>query len=474
MNYRKLAGNALVAFSAQGISLLVSFVMSLLVPKILGVVDYGYWQLFVFYATYSGFFHFGLNDGVYLIEGGRNRSEIDKTVINSQFRVAVLLQLAVGFTTCISAISLAPEEERAFVLFSFSLYTAISNLQLYFGYVFQAMNETRLFSISTMLDRLVFLVPLLLLIGLGVSDFRPYVMLYCFSRLCSFLYCLWHARDFLKANTLTKGRSIRLATASIKVGFGLMLANVANMLILGIARVVVDTAWGIEAFGQVSFSFSMVNFFTSFVSQASMVLFPALRQGTGEERRSFYRGMRNAMDLLFPGVYLAYFPMVIFLSIWLPQYASSMSYFALLLPVCVFNTKMDICCTTYFKVLRQERLLLAVNFVTVIGSAITSLAGIYLFKSIDAVLVGAVTCIVLRSLWSEHYLNKALNVQTTKASLHGVLLTLCFIALSLNAPMILAVLGYLAAYIIFLSFNWRITLTLLRHVKAIFERDHSR
>lgn len=50
MNYKKLVTNALVAFSAQGISLVVSFVMSLLVPKVLGVASYGYWQLFIFYA----------------------------------------------------------------------------------------------------------------------------------------------------------------------------------------------------------------------------------------------------------------------------------------------------------------------------------------------------------------------------------------------------------------------------------------
>lgn len=145
MNYKKLVTNALVAFSAQGISLVVSFVMSLLVPKILGVASYGYWQLFIFYVGYSGFFHFGLNDGVYLVEGGKARNEINKVVINSQFRVAVCLQVAIGVLVCLLSSVMAPEEERAFVIYAFSLYTVISNLQLYLGYVFQAMNETKLF-----------------------------------------------------------------------------------------------------------------------------------------------------------------------------------------------------------------------------------------------------------------------------------------------------------------------------------------
>lgn len=255
MNYKKLVTNALVAFSAQGISLVVSFVMSLLVPKVLGVTSYGYWQLFIFYAGYSGFFHFGLNDGVYLVEGGKTRNEINKVAINSQFRVAVLLQVLVGIAFCILSIMITPEEERAFVIYAFSLYTVISNLQLYLGYVFQAMNETRLFSFSTMLDRLVFLVPLIIFVVLRLSDFRPYIILYCLSRFCALVYCCWHSREFFKAGLLDLKNSIRLAASSIKIGFGLMLANVANILILGIARALVDCAWGIEAFGNVFFLF---------------------------------------------------------------------------------------------------------------------------------------------------------------------------------------------------------------------------
>lgn len=55
MNYKKLVTNALVAFSAQGISLVVSFVMSLLVPKVLGVTSYGYWHCLFSMLDIQGF-----------------------------------------------------------------------------------------------------------------------------------------------------------------------------------------------------------------------------------------------------------------------------------------------------------------------------------------------------------------------------------------------------------------------------------
>ena len=147
MNYKSLAGNAFVAFAAQGISLVASVAMSLIVPKVLGVTTYGYWQLFVFYTSYSGMFQFGLNDGVYLIEGGRARREIDKRAINSQFLVGIVIQVCVGLAAVLSASIAAPEQERAIVLIAFGVYTIIFNLQGYLGFLFQAMNETKLFSL---------------------------------------------------------------------------------------------------------------------------------------------------------------------------------------------------------------------------------------------------------------------------------------------------------------------------------------
>ncbi|WP_249630235.1 hypothetical protein [Streptococcus uberis] len=64
--------NLLAAFSAQGVSLLISILMSLFVPKILGITEFSYWQLFIFYIGYAGFFHFGYNDGLYLKLGGKD------------------------------------------------------------------------------------------------------------------------------------------------------------------------------------------------------------------------------------------------------------------------------------------------------------------------------------------------------------------------------------------------------------------
>lgn len=50
MNIKKIAGDSAVALLSQGIGMLLSIFTSLLVPKLLGVESYGYWQLFIFIA----------------------------------------------------------------------------------------------------------------------------------------------------------------------------------------------------------------------------------------------------------------------------------------------------------------------------------------------------------------------------------------------------------------------------------------
>ena len=167
------------------------------------------------------------------------------------------------------------------------------------------------------------------------------------------------------------------------------------------------------------------------------------------------------MASLFPLAYLVYFPLAAFLSMWLPQYADSMHYLAVLLPVCVFETKMDVCGTTYFKVLREEKILLKINLLAVLLSAMLSAIGIYLFGSVEAALLGAVCTIIGRSLWSERYLNKKLGVASSTVYIGEIIITGLFILLTMIASDIVAFFVYLIVYCIFIYMNREVAKDLL-------------
>ena len=131
---------------------------------------------------------------------------------------------------------------------------------------------------------------------------------------------------------------------------------------------------------------------------------------------------------------------------------------------------MNLCCTTYFKVLREERTLLKVNLCTLAGSIALCTIGVYVIGSLDAVLLGTVACIVCRSLWSERHLNAKIGVSTTPAPIEEVVLTAVFVALALCAPAFVAVLGYWALYAAYLVLNRHSARDMLALTKRVFTR----
>lgn len=439
-----------VAFLAQGVSMCLSILQTLLVPKVLGVEQYGYWQLYIFYISYVGFFHLGLSSGVYLTTGGQTRDQMDKSAIKSQMIFGATYQTCMAIVIVVLSQFMAVGSERSFVIVMTALYLVLQNLATFMMNELQCMNETKKSSYSSIVERFAFLIPLLAFLVLHVQVFEPYVFAFTASTIVQLVYCTWELRDFWHAPFLGMRRAAQLGWSSIKVGFPMMIASVASMLILGIGRFFIDVAWGIETFGKLSLALSLVSFFLAFVSQASMVLFPSLRQAGENEVRAFYQAARDAMGLLFPCVYLLYFPLAWILGLWLPDYASSFVYLILLLPICVFDSKMNITGTTFYNVLRKERVMLAVNLVAALSCLILTLISIYVCKSVFAVMVSMAFVIAMRSLFSEEYMNRLLAVRASKICVFELGLTAEFIIVAFMMPSSFAFIVYAFSYMGFL------------------------
>lgn len=450
MNVKRILGNFSVALVAQGIVLIGSVLTSLLVPKVMGVAEFGYWQLFIFYGNYIGFFHLGLNDGVYLFNGGLSRKKVDKQSLNSQFVVGMLYQLLFSLLIIAAALAMDFGEDRMFVLVLTGIYLLVTNGAAYIGYVLQAMDETRRYSAYSAINGTLFLVPLVAMLALQVSEFQYYVVFYTLAHAVAFLVCLWWVRDFIPCGLLPLRQALVDAGRSIRAGIKLMIANVASMLILGISRFFIDSQWSIEVFGMVSFALSMVSFFLLFASQASMVLFPALRKADEAETVRFFQASRDALDLVLPVCYLLYFPAVIVLGWWLPKYEPSFIYFAYLLPVVIFNGKMNMVGNTYLLVLRREGLLLRINAIAVAISAAGAVAGAFAFHSIEVMIAFAVVALMWRSVHVERMLAREFKVPNSKLFAGSLVVTAGFLAAALLLPFAWAFASTVILYAAFL------------------------
>lgn len=421
--------NISLAFLSQLVALCASLIMALIVPKFLGVEEYGYWQLFLFYAGYVGLFALGVNDGLYLLNGGKHFEDLDVRGIKTQLALFLLLESAFSLSLiCIVSVSFGPGTPRFYIGVCVALFLPIFNVSGFLGYMFQALSKTVIYSMGILIAKSVFLGLSLILI-LAHGDYLQYVFAHMASQGFALVYLFVKARS---AGEIPRGISLdglAQMAESIKAGLPLMVSNLVAMFILGVGRCIVDIKWGISAFGELSFSLSILNLVMVFVTQLSMVLFPALRRCDASNRKWYYGVISSLLDYVLPIAYALLPVASLLVSAWLPQYSASIDYLVLLMPVCLFNAKMDIECTTFMKVLRLERLLLGINILMlVVGSALCIVAA-YAFNSIYAVCTAMSLTVISRYCLSRAILDRLLSRVGGKARLIGlVLVSLFFVA----------------------------------------------
>ena len=419
-----------VAYSvlAQLVGLVSSLLMSVLVPKALGLSDYSYWQLFVFYMGYVGMGLLGVNDGLFLRLGGERIEDVDQDRVKTELVVVTLVQVAIALGLFILTYQLQSfDSSRLFSMTCVALYTLICNPASLLFYLYQATNLMHVYSTATLLSRTAFIAFLGVALVLRVDDFKVYIVGYMICQLISTVYCFICGKRFLSARYLGLKQGLSDALVDIRSGMKVMLAYYAGSLIIGAGRIMIDAHWGVEAFGIFSFSISLINFALVFAGQLSLVLFPAIKRMEGVSRDRAFADLRAILFIGLPIVYLAYAPVCSVLSVWLPQYESSFLYLGLLLPICIFDCKMNLLYNTYFKALRREGSLLVINAITMSVSFACVGIGVWLFNNVVIAALGMVLAIALRNAFAEIALRKQDSGHWGRSYASELALATCFI-----------------------------------------------
>lgn len=403
--------NLSYALGAESLQLLQSVLMSIIIPKILGIEQFGFWQLFIFYISYGGFFHLGLLDGIYLKIGGVHIEDIDFRSLSAQMKVLFVWLSLVLFPVAIYGMTIS-DPNRKIVIVASCLFIILNNILSFHSYLLQCVNNIKTYSVGRFVDMVSFITCLFFLLLGKVNLFLPYVISYFVAKSISLVYYGYNLRSLWW--NLGKRVSFSLFLDiydSIKIGINLLASNIVSMLVLGVGRWMVDKEWGIESFSKISFSLIFVNFFLMFIQQVSMVLFPDLRRRTEGQINTIYERMKLAVQCVFPFVLLAYLPCSVIIQFWLPIYRDSIEYLIFLLPLCCFETKMQLIYNTMFKVKRMERKLFLCNFISLLFSATFFCISIYILQSIECVVISMFATISIRCIIAEYIVERELNLK---------------------------------------------------------------
>lgn len=453
MKKKAFIKDVLIAFAAQIVSLVMSIIMSLIVPALLNVREYSYWQLFIFYIGYVGVFHFGVVDGLYLRLGGKKYEDLDFKLYKTELIVFSLIEVIVSsLIICVSLFLNIGIERKTIIVLS-ALYLILNNLAFYFGYIYQAVNLTKWYSISVIVDRLVIIILIVIALLVNVRSYLPFIIIYFVGKIISLIYCMIQGKLIFHSELCEFIYAFRDIRLNISVGISLTISNIVAMLILGVGRFIIDNKWGISAFGKISLAFSLTNFFLVFIQQISMVMFPMLRQINEERQNYYYENLRNIISVFAPVIYILYIPIQAILKLWLPNYLESLVYMAYLLPLCIFDGKMQMVYSTYFKVLRKEKLLLFVNVISFSFSMIFCLLGSYLFNDMTFVIAAMVLAVIIRSIVSDAILTRSMKLKYDYYSISEIIYTLVYILIITTLSYSYSVLLLVVLYVLYLSFN---------------------
>lgn len=443
--------NISYSFTANITSMLISVLMIIFMPKFLEVQDYSIWQLYIFYSSYLGFFHFGWLDGIYLRYGGYEFEQLDKLKFSNQLYSLFLFEVIIT-VILLSYIyfELADLLQKEILIFVSLLLLPVI-LYTFSSFILQITNRIKEYAKLILFERLtfVFFVALYLVCG-----FRSYIgLLYIdlFGKILAMLFGIYLIKGILVFNFTKFADIIAEIYENINVGSKLLFANIASMLILGIIRFGISQYWNVVTFGKISLALSIANFLMVFINAVSVVLFPALKRVADNELKIVYQKIDIVLTVILLGALALYYPLKYILNWWLPQYGDSLMYVSILFPICFFESKVVLLINTYLKALRQEALLLKVNFVTVALSALLTYFCVVYLHNLQFTVFSILVLFLFKYSISKYFLMKKLQISD---SFNELVLIFAFVAInSLQFNLFYSFGSYLFLFVMYLLFS---------------------
>lgn len=438
------------AFMANVVTMLISVIMTLFLPRILGVVEYSYWQLYLFYGTYIMYSSLGWCDGLYLKYGGKEYSQLNPGMISAQFWYLAIYETLFGILfSGILMFAVKGIDKRFVIVLSF-ISTVINILRYMLQYILEATNRIREYSTIIITERLLFVAAVGFCWLAHIGDYRFLIYAEVAARLIATLVGIFYCRQVVFSHFVPVRAALFETKELILGGYKLLCANLTSQLVIGIVRFAIENKWGTVRFGKVSLTLSMSNMLITCISAVGIVLFPALRRTDREKLPQIYKIIRTAIAVPSLAVLMFYMPIKLILSLWLPQYAESLKYLAILLPMCVFEGRTQLLIHTYLKTLRKEKLILQVNILTVLLSLITTGISVYGIGNMDVAVAAIIVMLIFKCFVAETLLSKLIDIRVHKDLFLEIALTAVFIYGSWVLGGIPGLLIYIAAYVLYL------------------------
>lgn len=464
--------NILGAVGANVVRLMISVLLTLLLPRLMGQEEYSYWQLYLFYYTYLAYTSLGWCEGFALKYGGAHYEELNKPLTIGQIWMLLGYEL-LFFGGLWLVLSVLAVSRVKYILLLLACASAVFDIVRYMVQsVLHTVNRISEYVRVVLLERLLFAVLAGAALLLGFASAFALILSEIMARLLSMLYSFWVIRDMVSARPAAGREILREAGSEISIGCRLLWALLAGQLVIGIVRFAIEQKWGVLQFGQISLTISLSSMIVSCVSAISVVIFPMIRRMRPEQMERIYTPVRMLMSVAIWGMLLFFVPMKWLLERWLPQYTQALDYLSLLLPLCLYESRTAMLTTTYLKAYREEKKILKTNVTAVLLSLLAAGLTVFAAENLTLAVLSITLLCMVKAYMTEFYVCRRLRFPLGRELLTESSLMAVFMLSGWFGSGLTAISLYGTGYVLYLLLERRTVQDGIRLLKQEMKEKH--
>lgn len=415
------------AFSANFLNFLMGFVTGFIIPKFLGIDDYAYLKLFTFYITYVGVAHLGFLDGIYIKYGAYDYEDLPKERFRGYVRFLIVFQVIEAVLLSIVTFVVIGNENRIIIMLFTIFNMIILNLTNLWTFIHQFTKRFKLFSINTILTKLLYVVGSLFLIINGMLGYFEYVFLQTIINIIILIIYIYYNKELVFGKADSLKNTFKDAKSLIGIGFFVMIGNFMTNIILGIDRLFVDAFFTIKDFAIYSFAYSLISLFYILLNSVTMVIYPYLKRTNKDIYKQTYETIRVSITIIMSITLCGFFVIKFIVANFLPQYTESFNIFIFLVPTVIYSGQISILIANFYKVMNKTKEYTINNIVALIIAFLTNIIACFIFKNITAIAIATLISFVIWLIYSDLYFVKIIKVNVIRANVLDLVVLIIFL-----------------------------------------------
>ena len=184
-NNKQLFKNMIISVIAQGVSLLTSTLLMLLIPKILSIYNYSQYQSYALYIGYVGIILFGILDGIILRYSKYDYDKLDKN--NMRFQFIAILIICIFWAVIMIFVAIMMKNRLIIFL---GIGIVIKNIYTFCSYIFQLTNRIYNYALIVIVDRLIYALCIIVIVYFKLNKYEYIVCADLFSDLITIIACV--------------------------------------------------------------------------------------------------------------------------------------------------------------------------------------------------------------------------------------------------------------------------------------------